>query len=604
MQTVQALPHWDMEIVFPGLDSPEFQRAFQQLVGAIDHLQSLFDAHTVDLRTVSQVDADDVLTFDTVVEALNQIVTDSTLIWSYVYSFVTTDSRDSEAQARFSELQQQSVRLAQLEVRFTAWIGSIDVDTVLAESTLAREHQYLLRRSQIEAQHLMSPPEESLAAEMQVTGGAAWARLHGNITSQLMVDVEGHGEERVPMSVARAMAMDPDRNVRRRAYEAELRAWDAVAVPIAAALNSIKGQSNTLAERRGWDSPLEAAVFGNGIDRQTLDAMLSAAQESFPEFRRYMHAKARLLGVERLAWYDIFAPAGQTTSAWTYEDATRFVVDQFGAFSSKMSAFAERAFGENWIDVEPRPGKRDGAFCMPVRRDESRILSNFAPSYDGMSTLAHELGHAYHNLNLAHRTMLQRDTPMALAETASIFCQTIVEHGALERADASEQLVILEASLQDRCQVVVDITSRFLFESNVYEGRRERELSVEEFKHLMLQSQRDTYGDGLDESALHPFMWAVKGHYYGSAFYNFPYMFGLLFGLGLYAEYQREPEAFRSNYDELLSSTGTSDAATLARRFGIDIHSTDFWRASLDVVKRDIDRFEQLVDACTQREGR
>ncbi|HLJ81155.1 MAG TPA: M3 family metallopeptidase, partial [Ktedonobacterales bacterium] len=230
-------------------------------------------------------------------------------------------------------------------------------------------------------------------------------------------------------------------------------------------------------------------------------------------------------------------------------------------------------------------------------RDESRVLSNFKPGYPGMSTLAHELGHGYHNLCLAPRAMLQKGTPMTLAETASIFCETLVRSAALEQADAQGQIEILEASLQGSCQVVVDITSRFLFERGVFERRRERELSIDELNALMQQTQRDTYGDGLDEAALHPYMWAVKSHYYstGRSFYNFPYMFGLLFGLGLYARYQKDAEGFKASYDDLLSSTGLADAATLAARFDIDLRTPDFWRASLDIVRADIDRFEGLV---------
>jgi oligoendopeptidase F len=222
---------------------------------------------------------------------------------------------------------------------------------------------------------------------------------------------------------------------------------------------------------------------------------------------------------------------------------------------------------------------------------------NFKPSFGSMQTMAHELGHAYHNLNLARRTPLQRHTPMALAETASIFCETIVTHAALAIASPAEQLSILEDDLQGACQVVVDIHSRFLFERGLFDRRRQRELSVDELNALMLESQRATYGDGLDASTLHPYMWAVKGHYYstGRSYYNWPYTFGLLFGLGLYAVYQDEPNQFRAGYDDLLSSTGLDNAAGLARRFDIDIRSADFWRASLDIIRRNIDRFERLA---------
>ncbi|MGZ3622426.1 MAG: M3 family metallopeptidase, partial [Ktedonobacteraceae bacterium] len=324
---------------------------------------------------------------------------------------------------------------------------------------------------------------------------------------------------------------------------------------------------------------------------------LGAAYESFPDFRRYLNAKARVLGLPRLAWYDVFAPVSSTEKVWEYPDASTFIIEQFGSFSPRLSSFAARAFRENWIDAEPREGKVDGAYCTPLRGDESRVFANYKASYDGVSTLAHELGHGYHNLNLAQRTILQRSTPMTLAETASIFCETIIRNAAMQNAGRQEQIAILEASLQGACQVVVDITSRFLFEQRVFEQRVKRELSIEELNNLMLESQRETYGDGLDENALHPYMWAMKPHYYSStlSFYNYPYMFGLLFGLGLYARYKEDAEKFKSGYDELLSSTGLADAASLAQQFGIDIHSGDFWRASLDIIRQDIDLFEKLT---------
>jgi oligoendopeptidase F len=223
------------------------------------------------------------------------------------------------------------------------------------------------------------------------------------------------------------------------------------------------------------------------------------------------------------------------------------------------------------------------------------VLLNFGGTVDAVSTLAHELGHAYHNTQLADRTALQRSTPMALAETASIFCETILIQALLERADPARQLVILETDLQNACQVVVDIHSRFLFERAVFEQRAARALSVTELRDLMAGAQRDAYGPALDPDALHHDMWAVKPHYYATAFYNWPYCYGLLFGIGLYARYVDDPDRFRSGYDDLLSATGLGTAAELASRFGIDVADEGFWTASLDVLRGRIDDFESLV---------
>ncbi len=600
MTTTTALPRWDMTVVYPGLDSPEFAAALAAAAADIDALTELFDTAGIAQREPAPLDDATAATAEWVLERYNAVLQAVETLGAYVYAFVSTDSRDDLAQAKQSELEQHEVRLAQLGARFVAWVGSLDVEALIARSPLAAAHSFPLRQAKLAAAHQMSPAEEALAAELDPVAGSAWGKLHGNLTSQITVRLElgTDGEVReLPMSAVRNLAFDPDRAVRRRAYEAELAAWETAALPLAAALNGVKGQVNTLSARRGWETPLDAALFDNHIDRQTLEAMLSAAREAFPDLRRYLRAKARALGLPALAWYDLFAPVGASARSWDFDTGTAFILDQFDVFSDRMRDFADRAFRERWIDAEPRPGKRDGAFCMWLRGDESRILANYQPAYDGVSTLAHELGHGYHNLNEAELTPLQRQTPMTLAETASTFCETIVRQAALAQADRAEQILILEAAVQDAAQIVLDITSRFLFEQRVFEARRRRELSVEELNGLMLDAQRETYGDGLDGDLLHPYMWAVKGHYYraGLSFYNFPYMFGLLFGLGLYARFEQDPTGFRRSYDDLLASTGQADAATLAARFGIDIRTPDFWRSSLDVIRADIARFEKLT---------
>jgi pepF/M3 family oligoendopeptidase len=587
-----------MSVVFPSLNSPEFDQGFADFTAQVANLIQLFDAHEVQAKPATPLTDATIAAFEKVTTRYNEVLEATTTLGVYLGCLVTTNTQDSLAAARYSEFQQQTAKLSLLGTRYAAWIGSLDVKGLVERSQLASEHAYMLHKNSVKARHLMSPIEEDLASELQLSSGAGWEKLHGDITSQISVELEIDGEKQVlPMSRVRAMAYEADRATRQTAYQAELENWQKNATSLAAAMNGIKGQVNTLARRRGWDSPLDTSLFDANIDRETLEAMLTAARESFPDFRRYFRAKARALGLEKLAWYDLFAPIGENQRVWSYDEARSFIVEKFGTYGQKLSDFAARAFRENWIDAEPRSGKVDGAYCAPLRKDESRVLANFQPSFNSVSTLAHELGHGYHNLNLAHRTEFQKDTPMTLAETASIFCETIIRHAALENASKEEQIAILEASLQGSSQVVVDITSRFLFESRTFERRKQRELSVDEFCNLMLEAQKETYGDGLDEEQLHAYMWAMKPHYYstGLSFYNYPYMFGLLFGLGLYARYQQDPAAFKTGYDDLLAATGLGDAATLAARFGIDIRSTDFWRASFDIIRQDIDLFETLV---------
>lgn len=596
------LPRWDLAPLFPGLESPEFAAGFAAAADGIAGLESLFDAEGVGQAEGDRrpLDPGEVRRFERVLSRYNALLDEVEKLGAYLYALVSADSKDDAAQARLSELQRHQVALTKLGTRFVAWVGGLDVDGLIERSPLAAEHTFPLRQARIAAGHLMSPTEEALAAELTLPGGTAWAKLRENVASQIVATVELEGEERrLPLSAIRNLAFNPDREIRRRAYEAELAALEGAALSIAAAINGIKGQVNIVSARRGWAEPLDEALFVNQIDRQTLDALLTAARESLPDFRRYLRVKARALGVETLPWFDLFAPVGDAGRSWEWDAAVGFLLDQFGAYSERLRDLAQRAFDEQWIDAGPRANKQGGAYCMPIGNGASRVLANYAPSYDGVSTLAHELGHAYHNLTKLGQTPLQRQMPMTLAETASTFCETIVKEAVLAGATAGERLFIVEQSLQGACQVVVDILSRFDFERNLFAARRERELSIAELNRMMLDAQRGTYGDGLDPVKLHPFMWAVKGHYYdvGLSFYNFPYLFGLLFGLGLYARFRAEPERFRAGYDDLLADTGRVDAAELAAGWGIDLRSVGFWRSSLDVVRDDIDRFETMVAA-------
>lgn len=593
-----ALPHWNLNSIYPGLDSQAFQDDFTAWREAIGDLKAYFDTHSIE-RTDQPIPTtnETIERLESVIRQINRVQQLGRKLFAYLAGFIATNSRNTDAQAWMSKLQIERVALDKLSPRFAAWVGALDLDAITAQSEIAHDHRYALDLAQVEAAHLMSPAEEDLAADMNLTGGSAWSKFYSNFSSQITAPIEIEGETKfLPMTALRNLAYDPNRDLRRRAFEVEIDAWEEHAMPIASALNSIKGQANTLYKRRGWDSPLDVALYNNHIDRLTLDAMLDTARDYFPHFRRYLRAKARVLSIDRCSWYDLFAPVGSFEREWTFEAARAFIVEQFGTFAPSMATLAQRAFDESWIDAEPRDGKRGGAFCMRVEKDISRVLANYQTSYGGVSTLAHELGHAYHNLNLAARTPLQRQTPMTLAETASTFCQIIVRNAALRDAPEMEQLAILEADLQDTTQVVVDITSRFLFEEKLFERRRERELSADELCEIMVHAQQETYGEGLNEEALHPYMWAVKPHYYSSVFYNFPYMFGLLFGLGLYAQYRQAPTGFVERYEDLLSSTGMANAADLATHFDIDITRPNFWHDSLSIIVEDIDRFEKLVD--------
>jgi len=300
-----------------------------------------------------------------------------------------------------------------------------------------------------------------------------------------------------------------------------------------------------------------------------------------------------------LPFYDLFAPITKSTLQFTYAEATEFITKHFGSFSQELADFAKEAFSGNWVDVEPRQGKVGGAFCAgmyPIK--QSRILTNFTGSFSDVSTLAHELGHGYHNAQIFCESALNADYPMPVAETASIFCETIVTDAALKGVSDEDKIYILEKSLEGSTQVIVDILSRFIFETNVFAARKEAPLPISEIKALMVDAQKEAYGDGLDENALHPYMWLCKSHYYSAHFnfYNYPYAFGLLFGKGLYAQYLSGYEGFGAAYNKLLNNTTKMSAKDVAATMNIDITKQDFWLQSLEIIEREIEEFLRLTE--------
>jgi len=593
-------PRWDLSGFFPSLASREYAAAAETVAADLGRLRAQLDELGIrggDPRPVTDAD---VAALDALLPEVNRLYEQMRLIGAYLHGHVSTDARDDVAASALSQYQAATAPMATLSKRLGAWLASLDVDELADRSQQAADHAYALRRSAEAAAHQMSEAEEDLASELALTGGRAWAKLHSDLTSRLTATVRmpgAQGEPEVlPMSVVRGLATDPDSARRRAAYDAELEAWDTVAVPLATALNAFKGEANTLNKRRGWTDSLDPALYNNGIDRAALEAMQEAVVDSLPDWRRYLRAKARLLGhTDGLPWWDLLAPVG-SARRFEWPEATAAVRDAFATYSPRLAGLVDRAVAEAWLDAEPRSGKVGGAYCMGVEGEVSRVLLNFDGSFDSVQTLAHELGHAYHNTNLGHRTPLQRQTPMALAETASIFCETIMVQAGLAAAgdDAGARLALLDVDLSGANQVIVDIHSRFLFERALSAERADGVLSVDRLRTLMLQAQADSYGDGIDPAWRHQDMWAVKGHYY-TAYYNFPYCWGLLFGLGLYAEFQADPDRFRLGYDDLLSATGLGEAAELAARFGIDVHDTGFWASSLAVLRARIDEYESLA---------
>ena len=595
-------PRWDLSNVYPGLDSKELANDFEWIKTRTNALLQRYEEEFAQLDPSSPPDEIN-QGLSLMVDEVNALIEKAFTINAYLNSFTTTDSFNQEAARLDSKFDQVMVGVQKVNVLLQAWVGTFTdiLPEVLALGNSAGEHAFPITEIAEQSKYMMSEKEEVLASELGLSGANAWAKLQGVVTSQKSVDFELNGEvQTLPMPALINLHSHPDEAVRKRAYEAEMAAWESVKEPLAACMNGIKGWVNTLNAHRGRENALAEPIDQGRIDQETLDAMMGAMEDSFPTFRKYFKAKAARFGQKSLPWWNLFAPVGKIEKEYSYPEATDFILKNFETFSPELRDFAKNAFESNWIDAEQRSGKRGGAFCMSLPAvKESRIFCNFDGSLDQVMTIAHELGHGYHNFNMfqAGKTPLQKQTPMTMAETASIMCETIVFNAVRATiTDPQEELALLETALIGDSQVIVDIYSRFLFEKEVFERREKSDLSADELSEIMEKAQEATYGDGVDPQYRHKYMWTWKPHYYSAnlSFYNYPYAFGLLFGVGLYAIYQQRGAAFVPDYKKLLSSTGEAPAADLAARFGIDIRSKQFWADSLAVIGKRIDRYCEL----------
>ncbi|KZL91690.1 M3 family oligoendopeptidase [Clostridium magnum] len=530
-------------------------------------------------------------------------------LFSKLFAFsqltLSVETNNKKALNSVELLEEKDSRIAEGDAKIKNWIGkisnlsSIIENSEIESSELLKEHSFFLNEIKESSKYYLSDKEEAVIAKMKNTGSNAWSKLRDLLTSNLRVDIELDGKlEKLPLTVIRNMAYDKKEVLRKKAYEAELKAYEKIEDSVAACLNGIKGEVITIAKMRGYKSPLEETLLNSRMDEETLNAMIGAMQESFPSFRRYFRKKGELLGKKNgLPFYDMFAPVGSANMEFSYEQGKKFVYENFKTFSPKLAEYAKKAFDNHWIDVEPREGKVGGAFCENIHAlGESRFMLNYGGKFSDVVTLAHELGHGYHGECLKDESILNSDYPMPIAETASTFCETIVKKAAVKNASKEEAFTILEAELSDCAQVIVDIYSRFLFESEVFQKRENSSLSAQELKDIMIGAQIESYGDGLDKEYLHPYMWLCKPHYYDASynFYNFPYAFGLLFAKGLYSEYLKRGSSFSADYDKLLSVTGKMKIAEVAKLMGINIHNIEFWKNSLKTIEEDIEEFIKL----------
>ena len=574
---------WNLDPIYKGFEDPSFEEDMNKL----KEMVSGITAFAAELDAVAPVDGlrRGIALQEQFSELVNKLA-------GYASLRQAADTKDVDAGSRMGRVMSLYSGVAAPFAAFKDWATKLpDLMALVDSDEDLKEYHFLFESMCKSGKYLLPGIGEAVMAKMEMSGSSAWSEMQQYLTSTVPVTYRG---EITNLSTVRNLAYDPDPQVRKDAYEAELACYDRIKDPVAYALNSIKLETISDCQLRGYESPLARTLEHSDMQQATLDAMLGAMDEYLPKFWQYLKAKAKALGHEKgLPWYDLFAPMGKTSTRFTAEEARDYLVEQFSGFDRELADMVARAFDEAWIDFYPRDGKTGGAFCAEVSHlRQSRILTNYDGMFGDVVTLAHELGHAFHNQCIFSHRPLNQGYSMPLAETASTFNECVVMASAIAKAaDKEEKIALIESQLQDATQIIVDIYSRFRFEKSVFDNREQMFMNADRLSAQMLEAQKASYGNGLDHDVLHPYMWVCKSHYYGPTYYNFPYAFGGLFARGLYARYEKEGAAFVPKYKNLLHTTPIATAEDVAKVAGIDLTDKNFWRAALQTIA---DRIDQL----------
>ena len=579
---------WNLDRMYTGFDDPKYLADFDSFQKKVAE----FIAFTQELEGMEPLAG---LRKGIALKEELDVVSDT--LGAYPRLRAATSAKDVDAISQSGQLMSVYSNMAGANTVFRKWICAIpNLMELVKQDEFLADYTFLFQGMLDNQQYALSPEATQVSAKLNMSGSSAWSKLQGELTSTVPVHYRGTVTN---LSTIRNLAYDADPQVRKDAYEAELACYETIKEPVAHALNAIKLATISDCQLRGYESPLARTLKAANMEQATLDAMLSAMDEYSPKFWKYLKAKAKALGHKNgLPWYDLFAPMGNSSTSFTTEEARDFLLQQFATFDQELTDMVRTAFDDAWIDFYPRDGKRGGAFCSSIHAiGESRILTNYDGMFTDVVTLAHELGHAFHNRCIHSHRVLNLDYSMPVAETASTFNECVVMNAAIKAAkDKDEKIALIESQLQDSTQIICDIYSRYRFETAVFANREKKFMNADALCQLMLEAQKQSYGDGLDHSCLHPYMWVCKSHYYGPTFYNFPYAFGGLFARGLYAQYEKEGAAFVPKYKKLLYTTTIATAEDTAKVAGIDLTDRAFWCSALQTIADQIDLLCDLLE--------
>ncbi len=591
-------PVWDLDVFFEGGSaSPQFEAFFNALSEKAKELETALEEWEV------RSDEEDEEALSGILSSLADLSSKSGQAGAFIECLMAQNMKDKQASAWDSRYMALSASFADIHTKLEQKLKNMD--TAYFENMIRKDHfkelAFVLDEIRKNADERLNEREEMLISSLSTDGYHAWGQLYDKVVSSIEIPVTINGEHSV-LSVGQAANLfaHPDRAVRKHVFEQWEKAWKKEEDILAHALNSMAGFRLNVYRSRGWDDVHHEPLKLNRMSKETLDSMWDAINDVKPKLVGVLQRKAELLGLEKLSFYDEGAPlqSGETEKI-PYDEGAAFILKHFSRFGKELSSFTKTAFEDRWIEAEDRPGKRPGGFCTEFPESgQSRIFMTYSGTSDNVSTLAHELGHAFHSYAMRDVHPLNRDYAMNVAETASTFAEMIVSDAAVNEASSDqERLSLLEGKVQSIVAFLMNIQARFLFETRFYEERKEGFVSAERLGELMLEAQKEAYGDAFEE--YHPLFWASKLHFFITSvpFYNFPYTFGFLFSLGIYGRALESETGFEEKYIELLKDTGSMTVEELAaKHLQEDITSKDFWAKAIRSCEKDIDLFLQLTE--------
>ncbi|RFU65790.1 M3 family oligoendopeptidase [Peribacillus glennii] len=593
---------WDLAVFFNGgSSSREFAQFLKELYNDINRFTNVVS----NWKVMSEEKDRHLLVH--VMEQFADIAVNMRQAGAFVSCLEAQNTEDVKAHELRAKVTQYSASFQDALTNLDQKLTGLDEEFFqeLLKTPPLNEFRYILNERRERASDKLSVEEESLINQLAVDGYHGWSQLYDTIVGTIKIPFEEKGEIKY-LSVGQAANKfsDPDRNVREKVFQAWEKAWEENSELLAKTLNHLAGFRLSTYGKRGWEDILKEPLEMNRMQKETLDSMWNVITANKEPLIKFLERKAKLLGVEKLSWYDLDAPlSSMEQNVMAYQDGAEFILKQFSKFGTRLARFTKTAFEDSWIEAEDRPNKRPGGFCtgFPLN-GQSRIFMTYSGTASNVSTLAHELGHAFHSYALKDTHPLNRAYAMNVAETASTFAEMIVSDAAVQQAEgASQKLALLEDKIQRSVALLMNIHARFLFETRFYEERKQGMVSAARLNEIMLDAQREAYGDALAE--YHPAFWASKLHFFitGVPFYNFPYTFGFLFSLGIYGKAVEEGQGFEEKYISLLRDTGSMTVEDLAcKHLNIDLTGSKFWEEAVADCLKDVEEFLKLTDSLIQ----